>query len=255
MKRKLQNGSAYPTSLSWRCRNTQNYENLRLIISVTLLSLISNFILAQSPINLGTNNGSQYYCSPTIMNWAEAKNYANSLGGHLLVINSSAENHFIQNGILAEEVWIGKSDAQSEGHFVWVNNLSASFTNWSLGEPNDQSVQYYGSADYTILKRSNGKWYDRHGLEKYEVVVEVPTTNPCTPLTDGGTILYDGGLGCGAFDPDVIHSTEAPSGGSDSIEYMWLSSTDECPTSVDQAISGAHQYTAIQMEQLINIKI
>jgi len=63
-------------------------------------------------------------------------------------------------------------------------------------------------------------------------------TGGCNNVTNGGQI-NGAESNCGGYDPGVIGSTSFPSGGSGAIEYLWLSSTSGCPTSLTQAISGA----------------
>jgi len=46
-------------------------------------------------------------------------------------------------------------------------------------------------------------------------------------------------LNCGSYNPSTLGSTTAASGGSGALEYIWLSSTTGCPTSLNQAIAGA----------------
>ncbi len=61
-------------------------------------------------------------------------------------------------------------------------------------------------------------------------------------ITDGGEIGNDESR-CGPYNPSIIESLEDPTGGSGDIEYLWLSSTEGCPTSLDQAIPGATEST------------
>ena len=67
-------------------------------------------------------------------------------------------------------------------------------------------------------------------------------TNECDNVTNGGQI---GGneSGCAGYDPSMITSVETPSGGSGTIEYIWLSSTNACPTNLSQSIPGANGST------------
>ena len=60
----------------------------------------------------------------------------------------------------------------------------------------------------------------------------------CSNVTDPGEIVGNE-ANCGSWDPAPIGNLVYPSGGSGTIEYMWLSSTTGCPSNVSQAIPGA----------------
>ena len=143
---------------------------------------------------MGEYNGSKYFCSDdNNNNWDEAtaNNAATQLGGHLVTINDAAENEFVRNGIMADRVWIGFTDKNSEGDFKWVNGDPVTYTNWSYGEPNNQGVSG-GQGDYTVLEKSSGKWKDRHGNDHYEYVIEVPCkTEPVCTGEITGLKIYD----------------------------------------------------------------
>ncbi len=67
-------------------------------------------------------------------------------------------------------------------------------------------------------------------------------SNVCENVTDGGAIAGDES-GCSGYDPAMITVESAPSGGAGNIEYLWLSSTTGCPTSLTQEIPGATSAT------------
>ena len=57
---------------------------------------------------------------------------------------------------------------------------------------------------------------------------ELPALDICDDVTNGGTIMGDE-VGCGTpiFDPALITSTTPASGGSNTLEYLWMSTTDD----------------------------
>jgi len=57
------------------------------------------------------------------------------------------------------------------------------------------------------------------------------------------TVIGGDESGCSGYDPAPITVVSAPSGGSGPAEYLWLSSTDACPTLLSQAIPGANAAT------------
>uniref|UniRef100_A0A3B3DF61 C-type lectin domain-containing protein n=1 Tax=Oryzias melastigma TaxID=30732 RepID=A0A3B3DF61_ORYME len=91
-------------------------------------------------------NGSLYYVSTTTANWQESRNDCLSKGADLVVINDAAENvsALIFQVLLTLSpsfllLWIGLSDRQSEGHWIWQDGTSLGESFWQPGEPNSYS--------------------------------------------------------------------------------------------------------------------
>jgi len=177
-----------------------------------VFSFLPNLILGQCSnvpssipgfIYMGEYNGSKYFCSDDNNNtWHDAINEIASHGGHLVVINDAAENDFIKNNILADFAWIGYTDEDHEGDFDWINGEADGFTYWSSGEPNDQGTSG-NHADHTVIRKTDGRWFDRNGNNPYEYVMEIPCSSPpsggsCTNrTTDGLMALYTFNEGSG----------------------------------------------------------
>ena len=68
-----------------------------------------------------------------------------------------------------------------------------------------------------------------------------PTTGTCDNVNNGGTIGSDQTV-CAGTAAATLSGT-APTGGSGNLEYLWLSSTSSCPTSLNQQIAGANAAT------------
>ena len=77
-------------------------------------------------------NGHSYQIITTPKSWSEAEEYAASIGGRLLVINSFQENVFIErlmsnygqvapDGGRAEYHWLGASDSINENNWAWAD--------------------------------------------------------------------------------------------------------------------------------------
>ncbi|MGZ2370872.1 PA14 domain-containing protein [Ancylomarina sp. YFZ004] len=113
---------------------------------------------------LGTLNGHTYYYSNSSVNINAATQNSVNIGGHLVTINTQAENNWINNKV--GEVWIAYNDAASEGNFVWVTGESNGYENWNSGEPNNS-----GGEDHTVMY-SNGRWNDLRGTNNRRYVVE-----------------------------------------------------------------------------------
>ncbi|XP_051729693.1 CD209 antigen-like protein E isoform X7 [Ctenopharyngodon idella] len=81
--------------------------------------------------------GKCYYFSSVVMNWTQSRDHCVTLGGHLVIINSKAEQDFLTSKVKVTH-WIGLNDLDTEGHWFWVNN-----------QPLNDSVEFW-------IKRENG---------------------------------------------------------------------------------------------------
>ena len=84
--------------------------------------------------------------------WAES-----FVGGHLVVINSQNEQNWLNatfgTGTNAQ-YWIGFTDVEQEGNWVWINGDPVIYTNWAPdGQPD-------GSGDYGWCGYSGARWDD-----------------------------------------------------------------------------------------------
>jgi len=143
-------------------------------------------------------NGSVYSVYSTAMTWAKANAYAKSLGGQLAVVEDESENDFLYQQIMdlmsssdlakstakdgggAAYVWLGATDAVTEGVWKWVNNQDLDTDNFmwgsngSLSEPDDfgkkQDHLALGLEDWPV--GDAGQWNDLNGSNKLFFVVE-----------------------------------------------------------------------------------
>ena len=128
---------------------------------------------------------------------ASAKTYY-GLKGYLATITSSGENTFIKNIIPSSgigSVWIGGSDATSEGSWLWTGgpeyqtkfynkptSESILYTNWYSGEPNNDN----GGEDYLLMYkqgRTAGTWGDGTNTTGLSYIVEYGGTTGDPTLT------------------------------------------------------------------------
>ena len=83
----------------------------------------------------------QLYRKRGKMAFAEAEAFCVSLGGHLASIQSKEENTELLK--MAEQqrvwVWLGGSDQEERGKWVWSDEIEWNFTDWAFGEPNNES--------------------------------------------------------------------------------------------------------------------
>ena len=154
-------------------------------------------------VYMGSLNGSQYYCSTSPAQWQVAESTCNSLGGHLVSINSAEENAFLTDILTLQSAWIGLSDVANEGVFEWSNGQALSYSNWYPGQPNN----YNNNQDYVELMNT-GYWNDQYNHYNLEYIMELPCGSvqqlsgpaPGTWLDEGHyTVNYEVNDGCGGY--------------------------------------------------------
>ncbi len=96
---------------------------------------------------------------------------------------------------------------------------------------NDRGVLYKINTSNSTVERI--AQFGHTDVEAVACFVSAP--NPCDNLTDGGQIGYDQDFCGSSYDPDPIINVVSPSGGSGTIEYLWLRSTVTCeqPSSIN----------------------
>ena len=150
---------------------------------------ISNFTL------IGDFENSTYYRSNAPAQPMQAESIALNLGGHLVSINSAAENAFVQAGI-DEMTYIGLDDRQQEGSLGWTDGSTLSYTNYDLcGFCQDND----GENDYTVMHPWNGGWSFMNRWSSRNYIIEIP----CDDNSGGGN---NGGGNAGGGSEDCAES-------------------------------------------------
>jgi len=104
------------------------------------------------------------------MTWDEAEQYCqDTFGTSLLSIHSEDEMELVRHSMSTFDAgdfyWIGLSDRENEGQWVWSDMSPNDYTNWYPGEPNDHKHDHNGE-DCGMLYANElrtggtGKWND-----------------------------------------------------------------------------------------------
>lgn len=119
--------------------------------------------------------GPQYFLTAEPLSWADAQAEAVARAGHLVAINSAAEEELLKGRFgTTEEFWIGLSDEAVEGQFRWTSGEPVTYTNWAAGEPNN-----IGNEDWaTINNPSQRGWNDWGAAARFRGIIEVPAAAP-----------------------------------------------------------------------------
>ena len=89
------------------------------------------------------------------LSWANSRKHCADQGGTLAVVTSSEEADFIAGLCDGRYMFLGASDKETEGSWVWVDGTNWGFANWMDGQPND----YGGTEDY-LATYDEGLWVD-----------------------------------------------------------------------------------------------
>ena len=116
--------------------------------------------------------------------WGEAKADAEKRGGHLATIVSQTEWDSIV-AVMGDfyarlSIWLGGTDAVTEGSWKWITGEPWGYTRWPSGEPDN-----LGDQDY-VLAIGNGLWNDYAPSLRAHYLLELGFyTDPNKPDTDG----------------------------------------------------------------------
>ncbi len=103
------------------------------------------------------DNGHSYKRFDTAKTWGAAKSACESQGSHLATITSEAENTWVKSKFFTG-LWLGGSDAVTEGKWKWITGEAWDYSIWYPGEPNNSGdedvLQSYGSGNWNDLTNS-----------------------------------------------------------------------------------------------------
>ncbi len=164
---------------------------LRLAVAIAGVALISSIAVGQMYVN---SNGHIYALTSAPCDVHTARAQAAALGGHLVTINSAAENAFVVSAfgpfLTAHNMnaWIGLSDACTPGTFVWDSGEPIAYMNWMSGEPNNSSCPgaIFPGEDFAEIQLccptnlSYGKWNDVPSPPSAGAPIQCPGGSVCT---------------------------------------------------------------------------
>ena len=174
--------------------------------------------------------------------WPDAKADAESRGGYLATITSSAEKSAVEQARTVTEVWLGGSDADNEGSWAWVTGEEWSYQSWNSSEPNGGTGE-----NYLIIWTSDGNWNDitsrtvPYILEKeyYSDPKEIDYfSSPITSSDKDGDGFSDTNESLVGSDPSSSSSTPLQKG----LVAHWKFDEQKGTTAVDSSGNDYHAH-------------
>ncbi|KAK7488165.1 hypothetical protein BaRGS_00020607 [Batillaria attramentaria] len=116
-----------------------------------------------------------YFYSSDMKSWAEARQACRqTVGADLAVVTSAGEQAFLEGLNQRSDSWIGLSDLQQEGNWVWVDGTPAQgYVHWRETEPNNLR----GEDCATIL--ASGQWNDYNCEIPFPFLCQKPASPGC----------------------------------------------------------------------------
>lgn len=140
--------------------------------------------------------GSKYRIqySDTQLSWSAAKSLAESVGGHLPIISSAAENNYVfsllsadrfwrryRNGAVEnhESAWLGASQpvgsVEPAGGWIWVDQTPLTFSSWRSGEPDNGATTPQGNLMMAGTGGRTATWNDMDdNIYAHVLLIEFP---------------------------------------------------------------------------------
>ena len=89
----------------------------------------------------------------------DARDIADAEGAHLVAINDKAEQEWLLGLFGNHLYWIGLSDAEKEGEWVWQNGEPLTYTNWGAKHSFPRSTLSPEEKDSAVMTFINGQWH------------------------------------------------------------------------------------------------
>ncbi|XP_035285342.1 lactose-binding lectin l-2-like isoform X2 [Anguilla anguilla] len=149
--------------------------NLIFVAVLSGLTLVSEQCADTCPEGWKGFNGCCYKHFDLLKNWWEAESHCMNLGGHLASVHSNVEYQFLRELNKYSDphdsiFWIGLTDIQKEGTWVWSDRSAVDFTTWNPGQPDDwQGVEDCVHANVPEQKN----WNDVYCSQTYHFICAV----------------------------------------------------------------------------------
>jgi hypothetical protein len=129
--------------------------------------------------------GRWYAQTATRMPWAQANEYAQSVGANLATVRSPADSAFLENAFFLSSApgathWLGLyQDTADPGYsepasgWKWVSGEPLTFTNWAAGQPDDAlGGENFARALGSLAGADADRWQDVQGSDPYGAGVQ-----------------------------------------------------------------------------------
>ncbi|XP_042560648.1 CD209 antigen-like protein E [Clupea harengus] len=127
------------------------------------------------------NSGKCYLFSSTRKTWSQSRDHCITLGGHLAIVNSQEEQYFLSKRAIEDFYWMGLSDLETEGQWIWVDSTETGAVFWKKGsdgqgEPDNWKKEDPAGENCALFTKS-GHWLDNSCKKRHTFVCETVATD------------------------------------------------------------------------------
>lgn len=154
-----------------------------------------------------------YFLIETPTTWQNAERFCEQMGGHLAVISSPLVEAQIRNLLELSSgsgYWLGATDEEEEGEWLWVTGEAMTYENWSDGNPDNYDSENGGENYLEIYE--NGSWNDNNEQEMLGFIMEISPAEAPSDEVELAELQYAGSAWDGA-DYEYLWKTQDIHGG------------------------------------------
>ncbi|XP_052067135.1 macrophage mannose receptor 1-like [Mytilus californianus] len=133
--------------------------------------------------------------------WFKARDYCRSIGTDLVSVHNKRETNFLITNFTQTSQWIGLSNFQNNGKYVWSDRTILNYTDWGESEPNNFNNNENCAQ---LLKPDSQKWNDNNCFMSLRFICKMQINPRCGP---GDWVYYENT--CYSIDMSVANFTEA----------------------------------------------
>ena len=117
--------------------------------------------------------GDSIYLLSNATNWSKAQAEAQTFQGNLVTVNDGVEQTFLAGLFAGQTLWLGYSDAGSEGSYQWISGETSTYANWQPQPDN------FREQDFAVMNVT-GNWTDWSGIGRVPGIIEIK--DPAVPI-------------------------------------------------------------------------
>ena len=181
-------------------------------ITIVATLAVSGFVHAQDAVQWTQaegGNGHWYERIDDLDTWSAASDYAQSIGAHLISINSSNEDSWAYEQLDGDTCWIGawqdindlENYSEPDGGWRWTSSDPWIYTNWNGGGPDNNGLTNEPSEEYGAYCCS-GKWNDIYDVDNNGTITLKPSIIEWSADCNGDGIVDYGQILDGTYDDD-----------------------------------------------------